>query len=76
MQLDLKNPITSSPLKILRERFPDEEWRAVKEGFNWEYYNNKGEHAGYRSCMTWDDDDSYESRFYIYRKDCAETLFL
>jgi len=65
--LNLNYELTS-PLKRLRELYPDEDWRAVKEGFNWEYYNNKGEHAGYRSCMTYDSwDDEYERIFFIYR---------
>lgn len=42
---------TKSILKELREKFPDENWKAVRAGFGWIYLNNKGEHAWWCSAL-------------------------
>ena len=54
----------------LREKYPDQKWTVVHEGFHWGYVTETGWHAGWRSCLAPrhdGDDDSFESRFYGYK---------
>ena len=70
---------TKGVLEQLRERFPDEDWKAVREGFSWGYTNNKGYHGQFVACLAprYDgDDDHFVSRFYIYKpNEPTEALF-
>jgi len=58
-------------LKYLREKFPDQKWSAGRIGFGqWGYHTEDGWTAHWVACLAPrypDDDDTYESRFYIYK---------
>lgn len=61
-----------SIIKTLKKKYPAEEWKAEKAGFGWEYVNNKGERGWWTAEMApWydGDDDTFVSRFHIYRKE-------
>lgn len=63
-------PSRKGILARLRERYPNKVWKAVREGFGWGYETEDGWHAGWRSCLAPqypDDDDTFVSRFFIYR---------
>lgn len=67
-----QNPRRRGTLNELRRQFPDQVWRAVRDGMNWEYETLSGWSAGWRSCLApkWDgDDESCVSRIFIYRPD-------
>ena len=71
MEFNLISYRPKSILKELREKFPDENWKAERAGFGWTYQNNKGEHAWWCSALApqYDgDDDSFRREFWIYRK--------
>ena len=71
MEFNLISCRPKSILKELREKFPDENWKAERTGFGWTYRNNKGEHAWWCSALApqYDgDDDSFRREFWIYRK--------
>jgi hypothetical protein len=58
-------------LKYLKEKYPDENWKAKKSGFGWTYENNKGDKAWWCSALSprYDgDDDNFMLQFHIYRK--------
>jgi len=60
-----------SPIKALRKKYPDEEWKAERCGFGWTYTNNKGDQAWSVAALAprYDgDDDNFRSEFWIYRK--------
>ena len=62
---------SKSMIQILREKFPDEGWKAKRAGFGWMYENSKGEYAYWCSAMAprYDgDDDTFVSEFWVYRK--------
>lgn len=63
-----------SVIQSLREKFPDEGWRARRAGFGWMYENARGELAYWVTAMAprYDgDDDTFVSEFWIYRKSGA-----
>jgi len=58
----------------LREKFPDEDWKAIKKGSYWSYVNNKGEYGRWAaaSAPRYDgDDETFISEFWIYRKNAS-----
>lgn len=58
-------------LKQLRQRFPEEGWVAVSDGFGWGYQNDAGDTAHWVSSLAPsypDDDNTFQSQFYVYRR--------
>jgi hypothetical protein len=63
-------------LKTLQKLHPDQNWRAVRTGFNWAYENDAGDrgyHVAFLSPRFDGDDDSFTTRFVIYPKDRTQT---
>lgn len=65
-----ESPSRRGVLRYLREKYPDKEWRAVREGFGWGYETADGWNGGWRSCLAplYDgDDETSVLRFFIYK---------
>jgi hypothetical protein len=73
-------PKRRGTLQRLRELYPQEKWSAYRHGLGWSYRTESGWDAGWRSVLSprYDgDDETSESRFYIYRpQGPAEQVFL
>lgn len=57
-------------LDFLKKKYPNKQWKAVREGFGWGYETPDGWFAGWRSCLAPEhggDDETAVSRFFIYK---------
>lgn len=70
MSQELFTKSNSGLLAVLRKRYPDEGWTAIRAGFGWAYRNAKGEDAWLCAALAprYDgDDNTFRSEFWIYR---------
>jgi hypothetical protein len=73
--MNFKNITTKkkSPLKVLREKYPDEQWSAHRAGFGfWDYKTESGWNAHYVAAYSprYDgDDENFVSQFWVYFND-------
>ncbi len=70
---------TESVIDYLQKKYPNEGWKAIREGFGWRYQNKLGDNAWWCAALAprYDgDDDTFSKQFHIYRKDGqAERIF-
>ncbi len=73
-------PRRKGVLAALRKKWPDRTWIAQRAGMGWEYWTADGKwHGCWVACLAprYDgDDDTFVSRFYIYRQGQSTILFL